>query len=87
MYNAELPANLADFGELLRRVLAGEEVILSQAGTPIARIVPLTNQPLPRIPGLDSGKVFIAPDFDEPLPEDVLNDFLSPLDIQNESIT
>lgn len=39
MYNAELPANLADFGELLRRVLAGEEVILSQAGTPVARIV------------------------------------------------
>ena len=87
MYNAELPANLADFAELLRRVLSGEEVILSQAGTPVARIVPLTNQPLPRIPGLDRGKVVIAPDFDEPLPEDVLNDFLSPLDIQNESIT
>jgi antitoxin (DNA-binding transcriptional repressor) of toxin-antitoxin stability system len=83
MYNAELPANLTDFGELLRRVLAGEEVILSQAGTPVARIVPLTNQPLPRIPGLDHGKVVIAPDFDAPLPKDVLNDFLSTLDIQS----
>ena len=81
MYNLELPANLTDFGELLQRVLAGEEVILSQAGTPVARIVPLTNQPLPRIPGLDRDKVVIASDFDKPLPEDILNDFLSPLDI------
>ncbi len=87
LYNAELPANLVDFADLLRRVLAGEEVILSQAGTPVARIVPLTDQSLPRIPGLDRGKVVIAPNFNEPLPEDVLNDFLNPLDIQNESTT
>lgn len=87
MYNAEPPANLVDFADLLRRVLAGEEVILSQAGTPVARIVPLTDQSLPRIPGLDRGKVVIAPNFNEPLPEDVLNDFPNPLDIQNESTT
>jgi prevent-host-death family protein len=87
MYNAELPGNLADFEELLRRVLSGEEVILSQAGTPVARIVPISQQPLPRIPGLDRGKVVIAPDFNSPLPDDILNDFLSPVDIENESIT
>ncbi|MEA5599000.1 MAG: type II toxin-antitoxin system Phd/YefM family antitoxin [Richelia sp. RM2_1_2] len=87
MYNTELPTNQSDFAELLRRVLAGEEVVLSQAGNPVARIVPVTRQPSPRIPGLDRGKVVIAPDFDEPLPEDVLNDFLNPLDIHNESIT
>jgi prevent-host-death family protein len=79
MYNAELPDNLGDFGELLRRVLLGEEVIISQSGTPIARIVPFSQQPLPRIPGLDSGKVVVASDFNEPLPEDVLKDFLNPL--------
>jgi len=87
MYNAELPDNLSDFGELLRRVLSGEEVILSQAGNPVARIVPFSHQPLPRIPGLDRGKVIITPDFNSPLPEDILKDFLNPLDIQNESIT
>ncbi|MEO0936321.1 MAG: type II toxin-antitoxin system Phd/YefM family antitoxin [Cyanobacteria bacterium J06641_2] len=78
MYNIELPTNQSDFVELLRQVLAGEEVVLSQAGTPVARIVPVTRQPSPRIPGLDRNKVVIAPDFDEPLPEDVLNDFLNP---------
>ena len=87
MYNEELPDNLGDFGELLRRVLSGEEVILSQAGTPVARIIPFSHRPLARIPGLDRCKVVIAPDFNSPLPEDILKDFLNPLDIQNESIT
>lgn len=76
MYNVELP-ELQAFAELLRRVSSGEEVIISQAGTPIARIVPITKQSLPRIPGMDRGKVAIAPDFDDPLPEDVMNDFLN----------
>ncbi|GAB1542861.1 hypothetical protein NUACC21_55350 [Scytonema sp. NUACC21] len=80
MYNVELPKVQAELAELLRRVLSGEEVIISQAGTPIARIVPITEQSLPRIPGLDRGKVQIAPDFDAPLPEDILNDFLGSVD-------
>ncbi|HAZ44053.1 MAG TPA: antitoxin [Cyanobacteria bacterium UBA11369] len=80
MYSVELPELQADFTQLLRRVLSGEEVIISQAGTPIARIVPIADQSLPRIPGLDRGKVVISPDFNEPLPEDIINDFLNPID-------
>lgn len=80
MYSVEFPEVQADLAELLRRVLSGEFVIISQAGTPIARIVPITEQSLPRIPGLDRGKVEIAPDFDTPLPEDILNDFLGSVD-------
>jgi prevent-host-death family protein len=80
MYSVELPELQADFTELLRRVLSGEEVIISQAGTPIARIVPIAEQPLPRVPGLDRGRVIIATDFDAPLPEEILNDFLNPID-------
>ncbi|MBA3920713.1 MAG: type II toxin-antitoxin system Phd/YefM family antitoxin [Nostocaceae cyanobacterium] len=87
MHNAELPSNLADFSELLHRVLSGEEVMLSQACTPVARIVPVNSYPLPRIPGLDKDRVFISPDFNAPLPEDILTDFINPLDIENESIT
>lgn len=80
MHNVELPQLQADLAELLKQVLLGEEVIISQAGTPIARIVPIDERSLPRIPGLDRGKVTIASDFDAPLPDDVLNDFLYPLD-------
>ncbi len=65
----------AKFSELLSQVLLGEEVVIAQKGIPVARLVPLTDTASPRIPGLDKGKVIIAPDFNEPLPEDILNDF------------
>jgi prevent-host-death family protein len=80
MYNVEFPELPTNLAELLRHVLLGEEVIISQAGTPIARIVPIGRESLPRILGLDKGKVIIAPDFDAPLPEDILNSFLNPAD-------
>ncbi|MBN3873299.1 MULTISPECIES: type II toxin-antitoxin system Phd/YefM family antitoxin [unclassified Nostoc] len=64
----------AKFSELLSQVLLGEEVVIAQKGIPVARLV-VTDTASPRIPGLDKGKVIIAPDFNEPLPEDILNDF------------
>ncbi|MHC5777325.1 type II toxin-antitoxin system Phd/YefM family antitoxin [Nostoc sp.] len=65
----------AKFSELLSQVLLGEEVVIAEKGIPVARLVALTDTASPRIPGLDKGKVIIAPDFNEPLPEDILNDF------------
>ncbi|BAY29520.1 hypothetical protein NIES2107_13630 [Nostoc carneum NIES-2107] len=65
----------AKFTELLNQVLLGEEVVIAEQGIPVARLVALTNTTSPRIPGLDQGKVFIAPDFNEPLPEEILSDF------------
>ncbi|RUR81899.1 type II toxin-antitoxin system Phd/YefM family antitoxin [Chlorogloeopsis fritschii PCC 9212] len=82
MYNIELTETQAEIAELLNRVLSGEEVIISNAGTPVARIVPIAEQSLPRIAGLDKGKVVISPDFDAPLPDDILNDFLNPADAE-----
>lgn len=37
-----------------------------------------TKAPL-RIPGQDKGKVIVASDFNAPLPDEVLSDFLNPL--------
>jgi len=54
---------------LLQRVIAGEEVIIANAGQPIARLLPYTSPPENRRPGNDAGKILIAPDFDDPLPE------------------
>jgi len=55
--------------KLLERVMGGEEIIIAKAGKPVARLVPYRKQIPQRIPGIDAGKIFIAPDFDEPLPE------------------
>lgn len=57
------------FSKLLERVLNGEEVIIAKAGKPVARILPITADASPRVPGIDKGKVTIMPDFDDPLEE------------------
>ena len=60
--------------ELLRRVEAGEEIIIGRGGRPIARLSPYERDLEPRRPGAWHGRVRIADDFDE-LPEDILDDF------------
>ena len=61
---------------LLERVSAGEEIIISKAGTPIAKLVPFKeSQTTRRKPGSLKGKVQIASDFDDPLPDEVLQAF------------
>lgn len=57
------------FSKLIARVLAGETVIISKAGKPIAQLGPLLAPMKPRSPGQDRGRVEIHPDFDEPLSE------------------
>lgn len=53
------------FEELLSQVASGEEWILKDGETPIARIVPVSS----RTAGLHEGSIWMSPDFDEPLPE------------------
>ena len=76
--NISIPEAANQFVELLDRVKHGEEVTILEAGVAIARLVPAPKQRSPRIPGQDQGKVLIAPDFNAPLGEDILNDFLNP---------
>ncbi len=60
---------------LLQRVAAGEEIVITKSGRVVAKLAPVELPPQSRIPGQDVGKGFIASDFDEPLPDDVLRDF------------
>jgi prevent-host-death family protein len=63
------------FSRLIERVLQGEEVVIARAGTPVARLVPVATRPVRRSPGSARGKVATAPDFDAPLPEELLKEF------------
>ncbi len=61
---------------LLQRVANGEEVTIARAGVPVARLVPVApetkkNRPL----GMARGRVWVADDFDAPLPDDLLKEF------------
>ncbi len=61
--------------KLVERAAAGEEIIIAKAGRPLARLTAFTKQGTPRAPGGWEGQVWIAPDFDEPLPEELADAF------------
>jgi prevent-host-death family protein len=56
--------------KLVDRAAAGESIIIAKAGRPVARLVPL-EAPVRRVPGRLKGRIWIAPDFDAPLPDDI----------------
>lgn len=61
--------------ELVNRASGGEEIIIAKAGRPVARLMPLEPVKVDRRPGRWKGKGWISPDFDDPLPEDMLRAF------------
>ena len=61
--------------KLLARVAAGEEIIIARAGTPVARLGPYTAPRGRRVLGRDKGMFQVPPEFDAPLPPDVLDTF------------
>ena len=63
------------FSKLLARVAAGEEIVITKAGRPIAKLVPLSAAQGPRTLGQDAGQVRISPDFDAALPPELMKDF------------
>ena len=55
----------------VEQAAAGEEIVIAKAGRPRARLVPFHSHDRPRRPGIWKGRVWIADDFDEPLPVDL----------------
>lgn len=55
--------------KLLEEVEGGGEVVIARNGRPITRLVPLQRSVPRRVPGAWQGKVWMAPDFDDPAPE------------------
>lgn len=65
-----------NFSELLRRVALGEEITIAKAGVPVAKLVPIIAETKKRELGLYRDQIWIAEDFDAPLPDDILAGFL-----------
>ena len=60
---------------LLQRVAEGEEVTIARAGVPVARLVAVEQKKNVRPLGFARGEIWIADDFDAPLPDDLLAAF------------
>ncbi|MEU1347344.1 type II toxin-antitoxin system Phd/YefM family antitoxin [Streptomyces sp. NPDC005775] len=62
------------FSRILEQVATGEEVVISKAGEPVAKVVPLRARVRRTGRGSLEGQIRIADDFDE-LPADVADAF------------
>ncbi|MCL2639985.1 MAG: hypothetical protein FWD53_03985 [Phycisphaerales bacterium] len=58
--------------ELLTTISPDEELVIEQGGQPVVRITPVppTHKPQTRPLGLFQGQVWMAPDFNDELPEE-----------------
>ena len=54
---------------LVDQALAGEEIVISRNGTAMVKLTPVKTAGKGRVLGKDQGKIFIAEDFDAPMPE------------------
>ena len=70
---------------LVDEAAQGEEIVIAKAGKPMAKLVPLEQKSLmPRNFGQKVLKItYIAPDFDAPLPEEIIDDFYGPIEPEN----
>ncbi|HEX2204283.1 MAG TPA: type II toxin-antitoxin system prevent-host-death family antitoxin [Longimicrobium sp.] len=53
--------------ELVGQAAQGEDVILTRAGEPVAKIIPIARAKAPRMFGSARGMIRMADDFDAPL--------------------
>ena len=62
--------------KLLAEVEKGGEIVVARNGRPVAKLIPFPKPAKKRLRvGNWKGRIWISPDFDAPLPEDVLKDW------------
>ena len=61
--------------KLFRIIVAGDEVVITRYGKPVARLVPIKAPATKRVPGSARGKFMVPKEFFEPLPKDILDSF------------
>lgn len=62
---------------LIEKVAAGEEIIITKTGKPVAKLVPLHDAPSTRSLGIFNGKLNVPEDFDIALSEEAVLQFQS----------
>lgn len=60
---------------LVEEAAGGREIVIARAGRPVARLVALAAPARQKQLGLLRGKIRVSPDFDAPLPDDILDAF------------
>ncbi len=63
------------FSELIKRTLAGDQVVIAKSGKPLVRLVPFFENSEKRVPGSAKKQFTMKPSFDDPLPSDELEEW------------
>ena len=71
METVNVHAAKTGLSRLLKRVEAGEEIIIARNGTPVAKLAPVEKRGRPQ-PGVFKGKAVLPDSFFDPLPEEEL---------------
>jgi prevent-host-death family protein len=66
MVTIDIQQAQARLPRLIRRVELGEEIIITRAGRPVARLVALKTSVAARKPGSAKGQFKVSPNFDAP---------------------
>lgn len=74
MYSTTVHQAKTNLSKLLQDVEAGEEVIISRGSVPVAKLIPFHIKEK-RVPGTAKGKIILKKGFEEPLPEEVIQEF------------
>ena len=75
MRTINIHAAKTQLSRLVDDAAAGEEIIIAKAGKPVARLCPLAAAPKKRVLGRLRGKIIVPDDFDDPLPDEILDLF------------
>ena len=75
MRKVEISQAKAHLSRLVEEAAAGEEIVIVKHNRPVARLVALQPSTRPRKPGGWEGKVWMADDFDAPLPKELEDAF------------
>lgn len=75
MKTVNLHAAKTNLSRLVDEAMKGQEVVIAKAGKPMVRLVPVEQKRRRAGFGADRGKIWIADDFDAPLPDDLLRAF------------
>lgn len=63
------------FAKLIRKAEKGEDIVLTRYGKAVARIVAAAPAKKPSMIGFLKGQIVVPDDFDDPLPDDILEAF------------
>ena len=77
MTTVNIHAAKTQLSRLVDQAAAGEEIIIAKAGRPVAKLTALNagEARQKRVLGSLAGRAVIPPDFDAPLPDEVLDAF------------